>query len=83
MVLFGDGRSTYRDLGRPLGPAALAANFLSRSPANAVYAVAVGFSETDAFNDIVDGDPSLVHKVEEWPKMLNILPALVKNLCSV
>lgn len=81
MVVFGDGRSSYGRLGGPLGPAALAADFRSRSPANVVCAVAVGFSRTDLFIDITQ-DADLVLKVTEWEKVLSILRALVRDICD-
>lgn len=85
IVLSADGRSSYGDLGLGgvLGPAALAANFRSRSPANAVYAVAVGFRDTNLLTNLVGGDQSLVHQVVEWPRVADILLALVKDICSV
>lgn len=82
MVIFGDGRSSYGGLGGALGPAALAADFRSRSPANAVCAVAVGSSRTDLFNEITQ-DKSLVLTVKDWSKVLDVLRALVRNICEV
>ena len=82
MIILGDGRSSYGRLSGPFGPAALAADFRSRSPSNTVCAVAVGFSRTDLFNDITQ-DPKLVFKVTEWPKILGIIGDLVRNMCPV
>lgn len=80
IVLFGDGKSSYR---RNPNPAAIANVFLRSSPTHAMCALAVGFSHRDLFTDIVGGDPSFVSKVTEWSRVMDILPALVKNICSI
>ena len=79
IIILGDGRSSHGRLG---GPAALAAEFCSRSPNNTVCTVAVGFSRTNIFNDITQ-DPNLFFKVTEWETILQIIGDLVRNMCPV
>lgn len=80
IVVLGDGRSTYGDLGGLLSPGAIADGFRARSPANRICTVAVGFSDTSLFEEIAD-DSSLVLEVGDWPRVLNILRELVRDIC--
>lgn len=83
IVLFGDSRTSYRNLGGLLSPAALIATFRHQSPDNEVCAVAVGFSPMYRFTNIIGRDPISILKVTEWSRSLEILPALVRDICSV
>lgn len=80
IVILGDGRSSYGDVDGLLGPGAIADAFRGRSPANRVCTVAVGFSDTSLFEEIADDEDSVL-EVGDWPRVLNILRELVRDIC--
>ena len=84
IVLMGDGGANFGDLTGPLSPKAIVEQWLGANGNNSVAAVAIGASSftKNALGNII-GDKDLVLEVTEWIKLLNILDALVKEICNI
>lgn len=81
VVIFGDGGATYgREFG-PLSGRRIASKF-RRTKSNKICAVTVGFEgKPELFVDIAGAKDQVV-EVDGWPKILNVLRTLVREICD-
>ncbi|KAI0561696.1 von Willebrand factor A-like protein [Gracilaria domingensis] len=81
IILLGDGGSNFDAEDPPLDPESIAQQFLE-NPNNLISAVGVGnFQDPDMLEDIA-GSPDRVFTVDEWEDVIDVLAALVLQVCG-